>query len=193
MNTKYYPLAQRIIHWLIAFGILFMLFTVFLRSYWMNKEVMAEIIANKLSGMDTGISEDNAIKVAKGIRGNMWQWHVYIGYVLIGLFALRMFLFATIKNTLHHTGESSIKNTLRIWTYRLFYLLLAGVLLTGFLVENGPKSIHKTMEEVHEMSLYVILVFILLHFTGFLLAEFSDKKGIVSAMINGGNKENKAH
>jgi cytochrome b561 len=158
----------------------------------MDKEVMGEIIANKLSGMDTKISEDDAIKVAKGIRSNMWQWHVYVGYVLIGLFALRMILFGAIKNTLRHPEETSIKNTLRIWIYRLFYFLLAGVLLTGFLIENGPKSMHKSMEDVHEMSLYVILGFIFLHFTGFLLAEFTDKKGIVSAMINGGNNENKA-
>lgn len=192
MNTKYYPLAQRLLHWAIAFCILFMLFTVFLRMNWMDKHVMGDIIGKKIGDLGVPISNDDAVSVAKGIRGNMWTWHVYIGYVLIGLFTLRMILFSVTKGTLKNEKETDrFKNKLRIWVYRIFYLLLAGILTTGVLIVKGPDSIHKTMEEVHELALYIVLIFVFLHFCGFIIAECTNQKGVISAMINGGNKKEK--
>lgn len=190
MNTKYYPLAQRLLHWAIAFCILFMLFTVFLRMNWMDKHVMGDIIGQKMGNLGMKLSNDDAVGVAKGIRGNMWQWHVYVGYVLIGLFALRMLLFTTTKGTFKNEKETdSFKNKLRVWTYRIFYTLLAGILTTGILIVWGARSIHHTIEEIHELALYIVLAFVFLHFCGFLIAECTNQKGIVSAMINGGGKE----
>lgn len=192
LNTKYYPLAQRLLHWAIAFCILFMLFTVFLRLNWMNKNEVASIIDDGLKGINANVAHDDTVKIAKHIRRPMWDWHVYIGYVLIGLFALRMILFTIVKGTLKNEDvKKSFKETTRIWVYRIFYFLLGGILLTGFLIVKGPDSIHKTMEEIHEYALYIVLVFVLLHFFGVLIAELTNQKGIVSGMINGGDKSKK--
>lgn len=188
MNTKNYPLIQRLLHWLIGFCILFMLFTVFLRLNWMNKHEMAELMSHKLSESNVQLNEDQSVSAAKAIRNAMWKWHVYIGYVLIGLFAIRMVVFATHKKTLSHPENSRI-NTFKVWVYRVFYFLLGGILLTGFLIVKGPDSIHKTMEDIHAWALYIMLIFIILHFGGILLSELGNKKGIVSDMINGGNKQ----
>jgi len=189
MKTKYYPLAQRLLHWAIAFCILFMLFTVFLRLNWMNKNEVAGIIDGGLKGINANVAHDDTVKIAKSIRKPMWNWHVYIGYTLIGLFFLRMILFTAVKGTLKNEElDKSFKEKARVWVYRVFYLLLGGILLTGFLIEKGPDSIHKNVEKIHANALYIILAFITLHFFGVLIAELTNQKGIVSRMINGGDK-----
>ncbi|MEO9257635.1 MAG: cytochrome b/b6 domain-containing protein [Crocinitomicaceae bacterium] len=189
MNAKYYPLAQRLLHWAIAFCILFMLFTVFLRLNWMNKNEVAGIIDDGLKGINANVAHDDTVKIAKSIRKPMWNWHVYIGYTLIGLFFLRMILFTVVKGTLKNEElDKSFKEKARVWVYRVFYLLLGGILLTGFLIENGPDSIHENVEKIHANALYIILAFITLHFFGVLIAELTNQKGIVSRMINGGDK-----
>ena len=80
------------LHWAIAFSMLFMLLTIFLRLNWMNKHNMADIMTAGLNELNLSIGEDEAISIAKSIRRPMWNWHVYIGYVLVGLYCLRMIL-----------------------------------------------------------------------------------------------------
>ncbi|MFZ1806312.1 MAG: cytochrome b/b6 domain-containing protein [Cyclobacteriaceae bacterium] len=46
------------------------------------------------------------------------------------------------------------------------------------------------MEEIHVLSIYYLVPFIVVHLTGVLLAEFTDQKGIVSRIVSGESKEN---
>jgi len=77
------------------------------------------------------------------------------------------------------------KEKFQIWVYRGFYFLLAITLITGLLIKFGPDSIHKTVEDVHKLTLYYMLAFFALHFGGIVLAELTSKKGIVSKIISG--------
>ena len=79
-------------HWAIALCILFMLFTIFLRLTWLNKVNVSQILGDELSQREINLSSEELTKIAKKIRKPMWAWHVYIGYVLIGLYALRLIL-----------------------------------------------------------------------------------------------------
>ena len=45
------------------------------------------------------------------------------------------------------------------------------------------------MEEIHELSLYYLLGFMILHFGGILIAELTSDKGLVSRIISGSKKE----
>src|SRR5690606_2406475 len=87
-----YSKVYRIFHWAIAFSFVLLLITIFLRLTWMNKENMAGIIGVYLTDNELSLSQDQLIVLAKQIREPMWQWHVYIGYVLVGLFSLRFML-----------------------------------------------------------------------------------------------------
>lgn len=171
-------------HWAIAFCILFMLFTVFLRLTWLNKVNISEILGSELSQRDVNLSSEELQKIAKKIRKPMWNWHVYIGYVLIGLYAIRLIL--------PFFGQMKFKNPLRQktkgkkfqqWAYLVFYVGLAVTLTTGFLLVNGSPAWKKGLESIHELSLYYILTFIVIHFTGILLAEYGSEKGIISRII----------
>lgn len=190
MQKRTYSPIFRIMHWAIALCMLFMLLTIFLRLNWMNKNHMAGILLEQLNGLSIDLAEEDAVKIAKQIRKPMWNWHIWIGYVLVGLYILRMILAAAKKmiflNPFQH-GLSG-KEKFQAWLYVSFYVFIGITLATGFLIVNGPDSIHDLMEEIHVLSLYYILTFVFLHIGGVLVADFTDDKGIISRVIGGGKK-----
>jgi cytochrome b561 len=92
MESRKYTLAFRIMHWSIAFTMLFILLTILLRLGWMNKFHVADIAGAYLTDQGVTLSQDQLILLAKKIRKPMWDWHVYAGYVLMGLYVIRMSL-----------------------------------------------------------------------------------------------------
>lgn len=184
MEAKKYSTIFKIMHWTIAFCIIFMLFTIFLRLTWMNKIHVSEILNSELSKRDVALSSDELVSIAKKIRKPMWDWHVYVGYVLIGLYLLRMtLLFFGEMKFQSPAREKILKNKIKRWAYIFFYMGLTVILTTGFLIINGPPEWKKQLEGIHEWSLYYILAFIVLHFTGILMAENGSEKGITSKII----------
>ena len=190
MEQKSFTRANRILHWLIASTFLFILLTVFLRMYWLNRDDTADIILATLTPMDVHLSRDQAVKIGKAIRAPMWDWHIYAGYFLIGLYIIRLVvmkvqgaLFANpfIKNL-------SSKERFKSAVYLSFYLLLGVTLISGGFIELGDrqwKTSRNVMKTIHVLSLYFALAFITLHFVGLVLAELTSEKGIVSKMIHG--------
>lgn len=187
MYTRNYSTVFRIMHWAIAFCMLFMLLTIFLRLNWMNKNHMAEILLQETNQLNLGLSEEDAVSIAKKIRKPMWQWHIWIGYVLIGLYLIRMALAFTTKMAFLNPFKKELtgKQKFQAWLYVSFYVFIGLTLATGFLIVNGSDAIHETMEEIHVLSLYYILTFVFLHICGVLWAELTNEKGIVSRIISG--------
>jgi len=191
MKTTNYSKIYRIIHWTIAFAILFMLITIFLRLTWMNKYNMAEIIQSYLTSVGVSLTDDQTIVLAKNIRKPMWNWHIYIGYVLVGLFGIRFLLpaFGQMKIQNPFGKNLSTKMKLQKWTYIIFYVCVIVSLTTGLIIELGPKELKKPMEEIHVLGIYYLIGFIAIHLAGVLIAEFTDEKGIIYRIIRG-SKDN---
>ena len=191
MNQTKYPTVYRIIHWAIAISFLLLLLTIFLRLTWMNKHNVAAILQDYIIGTGQTLSEDQLIVLAKKIRQPMWDWHIYIGYVLVGLFSIRFILPAfghmKIQNPL--SKDLTAKMKVQKWTYLIFYICVIVSLTTGLIIELGPKDLKKSMEDIHVLSIYYLLAFITIHLAGVLLAEFSDQKGIISRIVSGSKKE----
>lgn len=155
----------------------------------MNKNNMALIMKDYLSENDIQLSDDQLIDMAKKVRKPMWQWHIWIGYVLVGLYSIRLILpfFGEMKITNPMKKGLSGKQRLQYWTYVIFHICVAISLTTGMLIVWGPDNLHEISEEIHVLSIYYLLGFIALHFGGILLAEFGGEKGIISRIINGKN------
>ena len=191
MNQTKYPTVYRIIHWAIAISFLLLLLTIFLRLTWMNKHNVAAILQDYIIGTGQTLSEDQLIVLAKKIRQPMWDWHIYIGYVLVGLFSIRFILPAfghmKIQNPL--SKDLTAKMKVQKWTYLIFYISVIVSLTTGLIIELGPKDLKKSMENIHVLSIYYLLAFITIHLAGVLLAEFSDQKGIISRIVSESKKE----
>jgi cytochrome b561 len=187
MEKAKYSKVHRIIHWAIAISFLLLLITIFLRLTWMNKYHVAAIIQEYLSGTDQILSHDQLLALAKKIRQPMWNWHIYIGYVLVGLFAIRFMLpaFGHMKFQYPFGKNLSVKMKLQIWTYIIFYACVIVSLTTGLIMVLGPKELSKPMEEIHVFGIYYLIAYIAIHWSGVLIAEFTDQKGIISRMVNG--------
>lgn len=193
MNTKNYSKIYRILHWAIALAMLFLLLTIFLRLTWMNKNNVAAIIDDFLKSTNQSLSEDETISLAKKIRKPMWIWHIYIGYVLVGLFAIRFTLpfFGEMKFQSPFNKNSTTKDKFKAWVYIIFYVCITASLVTGLFIEFGPDNLNEIMEEIHVLSIYYLLTFIVLHLAGVLVAEFSSEKGIISRIISGSRNHEK--
>lgn len=192
METRNYSKVYRILHWLIAFTFLLLLLTIFLRKTWMEKNHVAGIIQAFLA--DNGyvaLSQDDAILLAKKIRKPMWNWHIYFGYVLTGLYCIRLAVpfFGEMKFASPFKAGLDTKTKFQYWVYLVFYVCTAISLVTGLFIEFGPKNLKDPMEEIHVLSLYYLLGFMVLHFGGVLFAEFTTQKGLISRVISGNKKE----
>src|SRR5690554_3115558 len=187
METVKYSGIYRIFHWAIAITFLLLLITIFLRLTWMNKENMADIIQNYLNGTDQSLSRDQLIILSKQIRKPMWDWHIYMGYVLVGLFSLRFTLpfFGTMKLQNPLVKNLSIKQKFQKWAYIVFYVCVVVSLVTGLIIELGPKDLKKPMEEIHILGIYYLIAFIVIHLAGVIIAEFTNQKGIISQIVSG--------
>lgn len=157
----------------------------------MNKNNVSAIIQDFLATSDVKLSEDDSVMLAKKIRQPMWKWHVYIGYVLVGLYAIRLILpfLGQMKFPNPFKGDLTAKEKFQCWVYVVFYVCFAGSLFTGMMIVWGPDSLHETMEEIHVLSIYYLLGFIVLHFGGVLMAEMTDQQGIISRVISGTKKD----
>lgn len=187
-----FSIAHRLLHWSIAFVMLFLLMTIFLRENWMNKYLMRDMIMEYLNTFSVEISEDQGMKIAKAIRGNMWQWHINAGYVLIGLYLLRLTVNLKEKGLSFDFIFSKtlpLKEKIQKWVYLLFYIGIGGSLVTGMCIiyDIGP---HDLLEDLHKLSIYYLVSFIVIHFIGIVGGELTNKKNIVSEMIHGKNNEN---
>jgi len=187
MREQRFNLAHRLIHWAIAFTVLFLLLTILLRMGWMNKDHVGNIIQQNLGKSNIHINTKDAALIGKAVRKPLWNWHILAGYTLIGLYLIRMILTAiqgiAYKNPFSKTTKT--KEKFQAWVYIIFYCLLAVSLFTGFMIENGPKSLQHKMELVHVQGLYYLVAFIILHIGGVMLAEFGPEKGIISRIISG--------
>jgi len=148
---------------------------------------VAEIIQNYLNTTDQSLTQDQLIVLAKKIRQPMWDWHIYLGYALTGLFGLRFLLpfFGKMKFQNPFNKESIFKEKLQNLIYLIFYVCVVISLATGLMIKFGPGEVKKSMEEIHILSIYYLIAFLIFHIGGVLWAEFTIHKGIISSIVSG--------
>lgn len=157
----------------------------------MNKNNVADIIQEFMKSTDQSLTQDQAVDLAKQIRRPMWIWHIYIGYVLVGLFCVRFILpfFGSMRLQNPFEKGLTLKEKFKKWTYIVFYICVTASLVTGLFIEFGPDSLQEIMEEIHVLSIYYLIPFMLIHLTGVLVAECTDEKGIISRIVSGAKKD----
>lgn len=187
MENSSYSKIYRIIHWALAISFTLLLITIFLRLTWLNKFNVAAIIETYLSENGLALTQDQLIVLAKKIRKPMWDWHIYIGYVLLALFSIRFALpfFGEMKIQSPFAKGLSTKEKMQKWVYIIFYVFTITSLVTGLIIVWGPKAYKDSMESIHELGIYYLVAYIIIHIAGVLIAEFTNDKGIISRIISG--------
>ena len=192
MKNREYSAIYRIMHWSIAICMTLLLVTIFLRLTWMNKNNVALIIQDYLATTDQKLTQDQLITLAKKIRKPMWDWHIYIGYALVGLYSIRIALpfFGKMKFSNPFNKDLGNKEKFQYWTYLIFYVCVVISLITGLIIVLGPKNLKEPMEEIHVLSIYYLLAFIVIHLSGIFFSELTTQRGLISRIVSGPTKTN---
>lgn len=190
MQARTFDRTFRIMHWLLAILMFLLLVTIFLRLTWLEKFSVAEIINTYAADQQINITQDQAVTLAKKIRKPMWQWHIWLGYAITAVYVLRMLLplFGRMRFASPKQAGLDGKTRFQYWVYLVFYVLLGASLSTGLLIEFGPDAWHETLEELHVLSIYYFVAYMLLHIGGVLLAEFTSLPGLISRVISGNQR-----
>lgn len=155
---------QRFLHWAMAIPMMLVLLTVALRKGWMSKATMGGLIEEGTAKIGYVISSEQGVMIAKMIRANMFEWHVY-GGIAVGIFVLiRAYLyFKTLKVNLNSNNKISFYYKLQIFRNVMFFILVPLIALTGIASYYFEDYVPKIIETIHEQALWVIIPFLVLH------------------------------
>jgi Ni/Fe-hydrogenase 1 B-type cytochrome subunit len=199
--------AMRLWHWITFIIIMGSLITVLLAKTIFNTRSNIALVKDSLQENNIAVTDQQARSVSHEFNDLLWHWHIYIGYVLAGLFLFRLIfeffqpaeqkLIPALKKVLNYlkmpgSDKKEMKHYLGVkLLYLFFYLSLFIQTCTGLFmvyaddVEN-LKDIRHTASDIHSVFMWVIITYIVVHIGGVILAESGKNKGIVSNMINGG-------
>lgn len=194
---KKWSLNFRVWHWINATVVLALLGTVFLRKTFLSWRTNSEIISQKLAEINIDVTIEQAKVLAKSIRAPMWEWHILLGYALLGLLIWRVILFFTDsgKESYQNFNKKSLHKKMVTLSYIGIYSILVFMTISGFIIYfyellGLTKEMAHDIKEIHEFLFNAVLIFVTLHILGVIVAENRDEKGIISDMIHGGNKNN---
>lgn len=189
-----YTLQFRIWHWLNAVVVLGLVATVLIRWTFLSKSTNADILMNKLQNFGITISPEQSITLAKSLRVELWECHILLGYMFLGLVLFRVYLyFRDSSKRVAYKELDSHHKAVRI-SYYLLYSTFFVMVTTGFFIylykDLGiSKDFAHNIKEVHEYIYYYIAIFIPLHIGGVFFADATNENGLVSSMINGREKD----
>jgi len=205
-QNKKYSSSLRFWHWGNAIVITGSLLTVLANSTVLAGWPTRTFVIDNLKKSGTTVTEDQVRSLVGGLRDRVWDIHVYFGYFLAALLLFRLiYEFFTKDKTLarqiktayrqYKNGQNRLiaRHELVVKSlYATFYLLLIIMAVTGLCLafDDDIPALHQMhwIKEVHGFCMYLVLIFIVVHLAGVFLAERTDSKGIVSDMINGGDK-----
>ena len=207
-KSKKYPATVRLWHWANLLVISGSLATVLVNSLLFDHQ-QRSFVRSQLSAAGAAVTDHQAGAVIHGMEDQVWRFHIYFGYALSALFLFRLAaefflppqlrLLTKLKSVfqsykaLKKQREQARHELIVKGLYAIFYLFLIIMVVSGLLLafedQTGfSENLNHSIKEFHGFCMYLIIIFIILHIAGVLLAERKEDKGIVSDMINGGER-----
>jgi len=204
-GTTKYSAPLRIWHWLNLIVLGGSLSTVLINATITKESEIIPFLKNEFKNAGASPNNDSIESVAHALGDRVWSVHIYFGYFLSGLFALRILLeffqladqkfLRTMKKAVQQSrkpAKNPYYDIIVKSTYLFFYVLLLTMVVTGLILAfedvEAFKAIRHSVRSIHGFCMYLILAFIVVHLVGVLWAEWNKKPGIVSEMINGGSE-----
>ena len=205
--TKDYRAPLRFWHWGSAFLIIAQLSTILFQKVIVNARSAVPEFQQALSKDNVVLTTQQARSLTHIISERIWEWHTYIGLTLVGFWLLRV--------VLELRGPSDMRFSARLLavarryrlapptekgtagkilfakgTYALFYAFLAVMSLTGLVLTYHNEvaffdKIEHTAEEIHNVTMWLIIGFFVVHVAGVVWAEITKDHGLISRMVGG--------
>jgi Ni/Fe-hydrogenase 1 B-type cytochrome subunit len=198
---------MRIWHWVNAALVSGQLLTILFQKVIVNAKHAVPEFQQAISKGGGTLTEQQGRTVAHVISERIWQWHIWMG-VALAVF----WLFWTVMQALDPAGRrfgarllaaarryklaapaehAAARHVLLAkLTYAAFYLFITIMVITGLALTFADEvpflhSMEHTAEEVHNVTMYLIIGYIVLHVVGVVWADIHDDWGLVSRMVSG--------
>lgn len=204
--TKDYRAPLRFWHWGNALLVTLQLITILFQKVIVNSKSAIPEFQQALSKDNVTITTQQGRAFAHIISERIWDWHKYFGWALVGFFVLRF--------VLQLMGPSELRFSARLLevarryrlappadksaagkvlfaksTYALFYIFLTIMVITGLILIYEDvaflRPIHHLAEETHNVTMYLIIAFFVVHVVGVVWAEMTKDHGLISRMVGG--------
>ncbi|MBC6697594.1 cytochrome b/b6 domain-containing protein [Hymenobacter sp. BT190] len=200
-GVKRNSLGLRIWHWANSGLVLAQLMTILFLFVIVKVKTLAPEFSKVLAEKGVTMAPEELRGLTRIVAHRIWDWHIWIGIAISVLLALRVLVsfrqrggqrtaakLARLKSRVAAGEPGSAKAVWVRYSYRAFYVVLAVMVVTGIILvfEDNFRSIEHTMKEIHEVSMYVVLAFVVAHIVGVFRSEVTDEPGITSDMIHGG-------
>ncbi len=213
--THDYSVAMRLWHWANAALVSGQLLTILFQKVIVNaKQAVPEFQQAITKGGGT-LSEQQGRAVAHVISERIWTWHVWLGVALAAFW-----LFWTVMQALDPAGRrfgarlraaaqryklaapaehAAARHVLLAkLTYAAFYLFITIMVVTGLALifaDDLPwlGRLEHTVKEVHNVTMYLIIGYIVLHVGGVVWADIHDDRGLISRMVSGDDPRTPDH
>lgn len=184
-RDDHFSAAHRLMHWAAAFLMCVLFLTGFLRMTWMSKSSVAIAIERGVASVE--VTKEQKSAVAKELRHSMWEWHERAALLMVVIIGARLIYMARrgLRFPNPFNKKHTFKERMQGNIYLLFYLLVLVQITTGMYIQFVNGSLKDPFEDIHKLAIIWFPIFIVMHLSGIVLAELSEKKGVVSDMIAG--------
>lgn len=208
--TKDYRAPLRFWHWGNALLVSLQLITILFQKVIVNSRSAVPEFQQALSTERIALTVKQARSLTHIISERIWVWHIYFGWALVALFVLRVGLELRGPSELRYSarllevarryrlappaGKADAGKVLFAKsTYALFYLFLTIMVVTGLILIYADDvafldSIKGFAEETHNVTMYLIIGFFVVHVVGVVWAEMTKDHGLISRMVGGESK-----
>ena len=205
--TKDYRAPLRFWHWVSALLISALLATILFQKVIVNSRSAVPEFQQVLSKDNVVLTTQQARSLTHIISERIWEWHIYIGLALVGFWLLRVamelrgpaemrfsarLLEVARRYRLAPPAEKGAVGKILFTkgTYALFYAFLAVMCITGLILTYHNEvalfdKIEHTAEEIHNVTMWLIIGFFVVHVVGVVWTEITKDHGLISRMVSG--------
>ena len=206
-STSDYSGPLRVWHWGTTLLVSGQLLTILFLKVILDLRSAVPEFQQELSKDGLTLSQQQGQALMHIISERIWEWHIYIGLTLAGFWLFRVALelrgpapvrfsarllavarrYRLAPPAEHATAR---KELLVKASYALFYSFLTVMTLTGLALTWADDvtflgSIEHTVEEIHNVTMYLIIGFFVVHVVGVVWTELTKDHGLISRMIGG--------
>ena len=201
--THDYSAAMRLWHWLNAALVSGQLLTIlFLKVIIQPRSAVAE-----LHQRQPDFSMEQGRALGRVISHRIWDWHIWMGLALAACwlgwtlmqaldpagrrFGARLQATAQRAGLVPPAERGGARQALFAkLTYAVFYLAVTVMVVTGLALTWADDvawlgNLEHSVKEVHNVTMFVIIAYIVVHVVGVVRAELTKDKGLISRMVSG--------
>lgn len=205
--THDYTAPLRVWHWGNSLLVSGQLLTILFQRVIVNSRSAVPEFQATMRQENITLSVQQARSLTHIISERIWEWHIYLGLALaafwlvrVGLelrgpseqrFSARLLAVARRYRLAPAEDKSDAGQALFAKsTYALFYAFLTVMVLTGLVLTYHNDvaffdQIEHTAEEIHNVTMYLIIAFFVVHVVGVVWAEITKDHGLISRMVGG--------